>query len=239
VVLLLVLACTPAHARAGARQTGDLAARMRERYEKREHLVPMRDGVRLFTSVYAPKDRSKAYPILVRRTPYSVKPYGEGEFPEFLGPSRLFTGEGYIFVYQDVRGAYMSEGEFVDVRPHIARKESEHDVDESSDTWDTIEWLVRELQNDNGKVGLWGISYPGFYAAAGMIDAHPALAAVSPQAPIADWFFDDFHHHGAFFLPHAFNFFASFGQPRPEPVRERPGRFEHGTPDGYRSTSAT
>src|SRR5438552_12929698 len=108
----------------------------------------------------------------------------------------------------------MSEGEFVDMRPQIANKRGPQDVDESSDTYDTIDWLIKNVPGHNGRVGLWGISYPGFYAAAGMIDAHPALKAVSPQAPIADWFFDDFHHHGALFLPHGFNFLAVFGQAR-------------------------
>ena len=121
----------------------------------------------------------------------------------------------------------------MNMRPHLDKKESKKDVDESSDTYDTIEWLLANIPSHNGKIGLWGISYPGFYASAGMIDAHPALKAVSPQAPIADWFFDDFRHHGAFFLPHAFNFMAVFGQPRPEPTTLRIERFDHKTPDGY------
>src|SRR5690606_7955324 len=125
------------------------------------------------------------------------------------------------------------EGEFVDVRPQIADKRSKSDVDESSDAWDTIDWLVKNVAGNNGHVGMWGISYPGFYAAAGMIDAHPALKAVSPQAPIADWWWDDFHHNGALFLPHAFLFLSGFGLPRPEPVRARGSRFDAGTRDGY------
>ncbi|MFH1964980.1 MAG: CocE/NonD family hydrolase [Acidobacteriota bacterium] len=201
-------------------------------YSKFEHMVPMRDGVELFTSVYIPKGDGD-YPILMKRTPYSVRPYGEGKFPTSLGPSSLFMEDGYIFVYQDVRGKYMSGGEFVNMRPHRSTKESDTDIDESSDTWDTINWLLENIPEHNGKVGMWGISYPGFYAAAGMIDAHPALRAVSPQAPIADWFFDDFHHHGAFFLAHSFNFLSSFGWPRPEPTTEGNSSFDHGTPDGY------
>src|SRR6185436_8488706 len=141
--------------------------------------------------------------------------------------------DGFIFVYQDVRGCYMSEGEFVDVRPHVEGKTDKAQVDESTDCYDTIDWLLANVPSHNGKVGMWGISYPGFYAAASMIDHHPALAAVSPQAPIADWFFDDFHHHGTLFLPHGFNFLSSFGQPRPEPTTKRPERFKHPTPDGY------
>ena len=149
-----------------------------------------------------------------------------------LGPSELLAHKDWFFVYQDVRGRFMSEGTFVNMTPHKASKQAK-DIDESTDTYDTVAWLVENLEGNNGKVGQWGISYPGFYAAAGMIDAHPALVAVSPQAPIADWFFDDFHHHGAFFLPHAFNFFAVFGQPQRGKYKEWPARFDHGTPDGF------
>jgi len=206
---------------------------VRDHYVKREYRIPMRDGVRLFTAVYMPRDTSQAYPMLMRRTPYSVRPYGEGYYADPLGPNESFTREGYIFVYQDVRGRFMSEGEFVNMTPHVSEKVSDRDIDESSDTYDTIEWLLQNIPNNNGKVGMWGISYPGFYAAASMIDAHPALAAVSPQAPIADWWYDDFHHHGAFFLPHSFRFFAVFGQPRPGPTTQWGEPFEFGTRDGY------
>jgi putative CocE/NonD family hydrolase len=206
---------------------------IRANYQKRECQIPMRDGVTLFTAVYVPKDASRAYPIMLFRTPYSVGPYGADAYKDMLGPSAAFAREGFIFAYQDVRGKYLSEGEFVNMRPHIDRKSSPTDIDESSDTFDTIEWLLANVPNHNGRVGMWGISYPGFYCAAGMIDAHPALKAVSPQAPIADWYFDDFHHHGAFFLPHNFNFMAGFGRPRPTPSTEGWARFDHGTPDGY------
>lgn len=212
-----------------------LAAYIAANYTKREVRIPMRDGALLFTTIYSPRDASAGheYPILLRRTPYSCAPYGEDKLPNSLGPSAPFARAGYIFVYQDVRGAFMSGGEFEDMRPHRDVKAGPKDIDESSDTFDTIEWLLRETPNNNGRVGLYGISYPGFYAAAGMIDAHPALRAVSPQAPIADWFFDDFHHHGAFFLPHTFNFIAAFGQPRPQPKTTWNQGFAHGTPDGY------
>jgi putative CocE/NonD family hydrolase len=203
-------------------------------YTKHEYRIPMRDGVKLFTAIYAPKDQGQPYPILLLRTPYSVRPYGVDQFKSDLGPSALFSKEGFIFVYQDVRGRWMSEGNFVNMRPHVPMKNSPKDIDESSDTYDTVDWLVKHVPNNNGRVGQWGISYPGFYAAAGMIDAHPALKAVSPQAPISDWFVgDDFHHNGALFLPHSFNFLASFGRSRPEPTMKSEPRFEHGTADGY------
>jgi hypothetical protein len=203
-------------------------------YTKYEYRIPMRDGKRLFTAVYVPKDQSQRYPILLTRTPYSVQPYGVDQYKSDVGPSPLEGKAGYIFAYQDVRGRWMSEGDFVDMRPYLPAKKGPAEVDESSDTWDTIQWLIEHVENHNGKVGMWGISYPGFYASMGMIDAHPALKAVSPQAPLADWFVgDDWHHHGALMLPHAFNFMAVFGRPRPQPVKKSHFSFDHGTPDGY------
>lgn len=207
-------------------------AEVREHYAKREVLIPMRDGVQLFTAIYTPKDTSRTYPILLQRTPYSVYPYGEEAFPPHLGPSPRFQQEGFIFVFQDVRGRMMSEGEFVNMRPQKAV--SGGAVDESTDTYDTVEWLIKHVQGNNGKAGQWGISYPGFYSAVGLLSGHPALKAVSPQAPIVDWFQgDDFHRNGALWLPHAFNFMVSFGKPRPVPGKAWPERFDHGTSDGY------
>ncbi|MCX6551911.1 MAG: CocE/NonD family hydrolase [Acidobacteria bacterium] len=207
---------------------------VRASYTKYEYRIPMRDGVTLFTAVYVPRAPGPAYPILLNRTPYSVAPYGPDAYKSSLGPSDLFTREGYIFVYQDVRGRMMSEGQYEDVRPYKPVKAGPTDIDESTDTWDTIDWLVRNIPNNNGRVGLYGISYPGFYTSMGMIDAHPALKAASPQAPIADWFIgDDFHHNGALYLPHAFNFFSGFGRPRPEPTTNSGSRFDYGTEDGY------
>ncbi|NIO28656.1 MAG: CocE/NonD family hydrolase [Candidatus Latescibacteria bacterium] len=206
---------------------------IRANYTKYEYRIPMRDGVKLFTVVYEPNDRSAKYPILLFRTPYSVRPYGADRYKTQLGPSEEYEKDGFIFVFQDVRGKYMSEGEFVNMRPHIDKKKDRSQIDESTDTYDTIEWLLDHLDNHNGKVGQWGISYPGFFTSAGMIDSHPALKAASPQAPIADWFWDDMHHHGAFVLSLSFQFFYVFGQERPEPTTERPDRFEFGTPDGY------
>src|SRR5262245_25554110 len=173
---------------------------VKDHYVKSEHRITMRDGVKLYTAVYSPKDESQKYPILMTRTPYSAGPYGAGAYSHSLGPSAAFMREGYIFVYQDVRGTFMSEGEFEDMRPHVPDKKSPKEIDESSDTYDTIEWLVKNVPNNNGRVGVWGISYPGFYAATALMDAHPALKAASPQAPLSDWFVgDDDHHNGAFF----------------------------------------
>ena len=204
-------------------------------YYKAEYRIPMRDGVKLFTIVYSPKDTSHDYPVLFNRTPYSIAPYGISDYPKSLGPSKYFAKEKYIFVYQDVRGRFMSEGKYEDIRPFIPDKKSTKDIDESSDVYDTIDWLIKNLKHSNGKVGMYGISYPGFYAAMGTINAHPALKAVSPQAPIADWFIDDdFHHHGAFWLPHAFRFYAVFGIPRDSLHKEWPESLVNpGTEDGY------
>ncbi len=203
-------------------------------YTKYEYKIPMRDGVHLFTSVYVPKDAKERYPIMLSRTPYSVQPYGVDAYKSDLGPSSHFGTDGYIVAYQDVRGRWMSEGEFVNMRPHRPEKTGPSDIDESTDTFDTIDWLLKHVPSHNGRVGMWGISYPGFYTAAGMIDAHPALKAASPQAPVTDWFTgDDWHHNGAFQLPHAFNFLAVFGHPRPEPTKKQGERFDYGTPDGY------
>lgn len=206
---------------------------IRTSYTKFEYRIPMRDGKRLFTAVYSPNDTSKTYPFLMVRTPYAVGPYGADRYPKVLGPDEAYEKEGFIFVFQDVRGRFMSEGEYVNMRPHIEEKKKKEDVDESTDTYDTIEWLLENVPNSNGRVGQWGVSYPGFYTSAGMIHSHPALKAVSPQAPIANWFWDDMHHHGAFILPLAFNFFSVFGQPREELTTKWPERFDFKTPDGY------
>ena len=204
-------------------------------YTKYEYRIPMRDGVKLHTSVYVPKDDSQTYPILMTRTPYSCAPYGIDKYPDQLNPGKHYQKAGYIFVTQDVRGRWMSEGDFIDMRPHNPKK-GPKETDESSDTYDAIEWLIKNVKGHNGKVGQWGISYPGFYTDCGMIDAHPALKASSPQAPVTDWFIgDDWHHNGALFLPHVFNFMPRFGKPRPEPTTKYPYLpFEHGTPDGYK-----
>ena len=173
----------------------DRATRVEENYDKAEYRIPVRDGVHLYTAVFTPKDRSRTYPILMNRTPYSCRPYGQGRMPGRIGPSRYTEDQKYIFVKQDVRGRWMSEGKYDNMRPHVPGDQS---IDESSDTRDTIDWLLKNIKGHNGKVGIWGISYPGFYSAAALPEAHPALRAASPQAPIGDFFFDDFHHQGAY-----------------------------------------
>jgi len=215
--------------------TGRHYAHVLESYEKKEYYVPMRDGVRLFTQVYSPLDRSRTYPMMFRRTPYGIPPYGENDYRSSLGPSWLFTEEGYIFVYQDCRGQFKSEGEFVVMRPHNPAKKGPRDTDDSSDTFDTIEWLLTHVPNHNGRVGQWGISYSGWHAAMGMIDAHPALKASSPQASPADmWIGDDFHHNGALRLMYTFDWLAGSAQARKGPTEASGGRFRYGTPDGYK-----
>jgi putative CocE/NonD family hydrolase len=225
-VLCSVFVCTFARA-----EDFDIPAH----YLKYEYRIPMRDGKRLFTAVYMPKEVSEKFPILLTRTPYSVAPYGTDHYPKVLGQSVRFAQEKFIFVYQDVRGRYMSEGEWFEMTPAKDVKTGPNDVDESSDTYDTIDWLIKNVPNNNGKVGLMGISYPGFYTSAGMIDAHPALVAASPQAPVSDLYMgDDAFHNGAFFLPANFGFYLSFfKQNNPTPPAKEPP-FKYGTDDGYK-----
>lgn len=216
---LLLFFCFATLCIATQAQTAADSAYIRQNYTKIEKQITMRDGVKLFAAIYMPKDQSKKYPILMTRTPYNVGPYGADDYKKMLGQNMLFAKAGYIFVYEDVRGRWMSEGKFVDVRPQIDNKKSKKDIDESSDTYDTIDWLVKNVPNNNGNVGILGISYPGFYSTASLPNAHPALKAVSPQAPVTDWFIgDDFHHNGAFFLMDGFSFISSFGVPRPKPI---------------------
>jgi hypothetical protein len=208
---------------------------VRAHYTKYEFRIPMRDGKRLFTAVYVPKDAAAGpYPFMMDRTPYSVGPYGEDRYPAHLGPSEEFEKSGYIFVYQDVRGRWMSEGDFAEMRPHIDEKKSPQDVDDASDTYDTIEFLLKHIPNNNGKAGIWGISYPGFYTSASIIDSHPALVAASPQAPMTDLFLgDDAYHGGTFMLAANFGFYVSF-RPNQNPETPKPTqRFDFGTPDHY------
>jgi len=224
------LALASAHAsHAWAQATSPIAAR----YLKTEYRVPMRDGAKLFTVVYTPRDTTRSYPIMLTRTPYSVGPYGADAYPRSIGPSPKFADDGFIIVYQDVRGRYMSEGEFVHMTPWRGMAGA-RETDESTDAYDTIDWLVRQIPHNNGRVGVWGISYGGFFAAASLVNAHPALKAVSPQAPQADWLLgDDVHHHGAFLLASAFDFFITAGRARPAPTTQHPPRFDFGTDDGY------
>lgn len=207
----------------------------RENYYKIERMVPMRDGSSLFTAFYIPKDSSVKHPILMVRTPYSCAPYGENEFSgRVYGTYWInYLREGYIIAIQDVRGKFMSEGDFVDVRPFNANKKGK-EFDEASDTYDAIEWMINNIPGNNKRVGVFGISYPGFYATMAALSGHPALKAVSPQAPVTDWFQgDDFHHNGAFFLMDGFGFYSGFGKPRPKPVKEFAEGYRIPSQDNY------
>ncbi len=210
----------------------------REHYTKYEFEIPMRDGVKLFTAVYVPKDRSKTYPFMMKRTPYSVRPYGTDNFPLYLGPVSFdhhYEKSGYIFVNQDARGRWMSEGVYEEMSPHNPDKQSPTDHDESTDMYDTVEWLLENIDGHNGRVGIWGISYPGFYTAASIIDSHPAIKAASPQAAIGDMFIgDDDHHNGVFFLLDSFRFYNSWRVDHNNPTQTNASRIQIPHDDAYR-----
>ncbi len=228
----LFLAALPAAAAAQttpARDTGWFRAA----YTKREAMIPMRDGVRLYTRIFVPKDTTRLHPFVMVRTPYSNAPYGADAFPRGLDHiTAAYARENFILVGQDVRGRWMSEGDFMDVRPVVPHRTSK-DVDETTDTYDTVDWLIKNVPFNNGRVGVRGTSYPGFYAEMAAIDAHPAVKVVSPQAPVTEWMGgDDFFHNGALLEAHSF-FFAFFGKPRPQPTSVAPPFPDFGTPDGY------
>jgi len=209
-------------------------------YIKMERQIIMRDGIKLFTSIYVPKDNSENHPILMERTPYSCAPYGEDKWKDFWSSyQKAYFKEGYIMVIQDVRGRWMSEGDFVNIRPFIPDKETNKDIDEASDTYDAIEWLIKNIPHNNGKVGVFGISYPGFYSTMAAASNHPALVAVSPQAPVTNWFIgDDFHHYGAFFIMDGFSFYSplgnGFGLPHPKPTMKPPHTIDITIHDNYK-----
>jgi uncharacterized protein len=207
---------------------------LKKKYDKQEVYITMRDGVRLFTSIYTPRNKSHSHPVLLNRTPYNIEPGGPQSYNYFVYAYSRYTDDEYIMVFQDVRGKYMSEGDFEDIRPVIAEKKSNKDIDESTDTWDTVDWIVKNVKNNNGNVGIFGISYPGFYSTMGIINAHPAVKAVSPQAPVTAWFLgDDFHHNGAFFILDCFSFYYSNGRPHKSPTRIGASSFEWPIPDNY------
>jgi putative CocE/NonD family hydrolase len=209
-------------------------------YTKIERRIPMRDGIKLFTSIYIPKDNSVNHPILMERTPYSCAPYGEDRLKDYWNSYlKAYLREGYIMVIQDVRGRWMSEGDFEDVRPFNPDKKTNKDIDEASDSYDAIDWLVKNIPHNNGKVGVFGISYPGFFSTMAAASNHPALVAVSPQAPVTNWFIgDDFHHNGAFFILDAFSFYpamgSGFGLPHPRPVSKAPNTIDIPVHDNYK-----
>jgi uncharacterized protein len=230
-LMAFVAACSFTMAQAWAEDS----AWVKEHYIKMERMIPARDGARLFTAIYMPKDPSVKHPILFNRTPYSCAPYGEDKIsPRLYGSYWLnYLKMGYIIAIQDVRGRYMSEGDFVDVRPFNPGKKGT-EFDEASDTYDAIDWMVKNIPANNGRVGVFGISYPGFYSTMAALSGHPALKAVSPQAPVTDWFMgDDFHHNGAFMLMDGFSFYSGFGKPRPKPTTKSEPGYKITTPDNY------
>ncbi|WP_298897239.1 CocE/NonD family hydrolase [uncultured Psychroserpens sp.] len=204
----------------------------KDNYTKKEVMIEMRDGIKLHTTIYSPKDTSKVYPILLKRTPYSCRPYGEDKFSKKVGPNRYLMEEGNIMVYQDVRGRWNSEGVYDNMRAFIPNKTGDQ-TDEASDTYDTIEWLINNVDNNNGNVGTYGISYPGFYATYSVLSGHPALKASSPQACIGDFYFDDFIHNGAFLLSY-WRATSVFGYMKDTPTKEAWYEFpDIGTEDQY------
>jgi putative CocE/NonD family hydrolase len=245
--LLVALACSalppaPVHAAHVDDNAKPAPRDLRETYTKYEYRIPMRDGTKLFTVVYVPKDASKTYPFLINRTPYSAGVqadgelhYGEDWYPKQIGPSKEFEDAGYIFVKQDVRGRYMSEGKWQEMTPHANPRRAAGEGQESQDMYDTMEWLLKNVPNNNGKAGIWGISYPGFYTSASIIDSHPAIKAASPQAPVTDLFMgDDSYHGGAFMLAANFGFYASFTeQQNPTPLPKTWAEFDYGAADAY------
>ena len=233
---ITILLCFPLKA-IHAQSYKDDSAFLRDNYEKKEAQISMRDGAKLFTAIYIPiESTNEKYPVLMERTPYSVGPYGADMYPYRIGPNTKLMREKYIFVYQDVRGRYMSEGNFEEMTPHKSGNIASKETDESTDTYDTIEWLLKNLTNHNGRVGIWGISYPGFYATASLPAAHPAIKAVSPQAPVTDEFVgDDANHKGAFYLLDNFGFMNYFDEPRIGPVEDYgEGVFKTNYKDAYK-----
>ena len=242
-----LLLCAPAQAGTGAAAALAQAAAeaapppVDERYTKYEFRIPMRDGVKLFTVVYLPKDTRKTYPVLMMRTPYSVagrsrgqSRYGVDFTNSRLGPSEDFDKAGYIFVNQDVRGRHMSQGVWQEMQPHKPVKKGAADTDASTDMHDSVQWLLKNLPGHNGRVGIWGISYPGFYAAASIIDSHPAIKAASPQAPVVDLYMnDDAYHNGAFMLAANYGFYTFF-TPQANPTdKTKVEPFEFGNTSAY------
>lgn len=216
------------------RNRGEKYAYILENYEKFEYFIPMRDGVKLYTQIYTPRDKGQKYPFLLERDAYSIGNYQKNRYRYRYWPTNELMRDGYIFVYQDIRGKYKSEGEFVVMKPFIPDKKSPQDTDESSDVYDTVEWLLKNIPNHNSRVGLWGGSYSGWLTIMGMLDAHPALKAFMPAAPPSDmWIGDDFHHNGAFRLIYTFDWIAQSAQPRTGPTERRNRRFNYGTRDGY------
>ncbi|MFA5816552.1 MAG: CocE/NonD family hydrolase [Bacteroidales bacterium] len=207
--------------------------KIKEIYDKQEVCITMRDGVKLFTSLYTPKNVNGPAPMIMVRSPYNSEPGGVDQFNFSVSVYYRLIKEGYILVFQDVRGRYMSEGKFVNVRPFNPDKKGT-EIDESSDTYDTAEWLVKNVKSNNGRIGVMGVSYTGFYSTMAILANHPAIKAVSPQAPVTNWFIgDDWHHNGAFMMLDGFSFYTQFGDPMAVPTRQNNSGFRFPVPDSY------
>ena len=199
------------------KRTGDTPqADTRIPYKRSEAMVPMRDGVKLYTVILTPEKQTEPAAVLIDRTPYGVK----GITPNAASGRPELAKEGYVFVFQDIRGRFNSEGQFLMNRPPRDKRDPKS-VDESTDTYDTIDWLIKNVPNNNGRVGIYGVSYDGWLSASALIDAHPALKASSPQAPMTDaWMGDDFFHNGAFRMSYGYEYgkWMEYGKPDDPPI---------------------
>lgn len=184
-------------------------------YTKQETTIEMRDGVQLFTTIYSPKDTTQSYPVLMQRTPYSCRPYGVDTMPNRLIHNEALVASGYIFIKQDVRGRWMSEGDYENTKPPYSLFDSSA-TDELTDTWDTFEWLADNLKNYNGNAGLYGTSYPGWTTLVAARSNHPAIKAVIASAPVTNFYFEDFNRYGLFALNYL-PVIHAFGTPRSGP----------------------
>jgi uncharacterized protein len=207
VVRVVVSVCVLAVATHAQNQQRPVLPDLPRLFEKKAVMIPMRDGVKLYTEYYTPRDAKSPLPMLMDRTPYGISG-GPGAYSRMLYGATHFYADGYIFVFQDIRGRYGSEGQFQMNRP-VHDPSDKKGVDESTDTYDTIDWLAKHVANNNGRVGIRGVSYDGFLAAMAMVNPHPALKAVSEQACMGDtWMGDDFFHNGAFRLSYGFEYSA-------------------------------
>lgn len=212
-VLLLLLSCDGT---APTSNSNEELYDWQSNYTKTERYITMRDGVRLFTTIYSPTDTTQEYPILLKRTPYSCQPYGTDSLSARITHNEKLLKSGYIFVFQDVRGRWMSEGDYENIKPPYSLFDSTK-TDELTDTWDTFDWFLDSLSNYNGNAGLYGTSYPGWTTLVGAQSKHPSIKAVIATAPVTNFYFEDFNRNGLLALNYL-PVISVFGTPRPNPV---------------------